>query len=151
MIQKKLILQWVEEFLRETELFPVEILIKPGNKILVFIDGDHGVKIADCIALSKNIESKLDRDAEDFELNVSSSGIDKPFVLLRQYRKNIGREIEVTLISGNIIKGKLLNVSGETIEIEKKLSPKNKKNETEVTQLIRLDEINQTRCVISFN
>ena len=78
MITDKLIREWIEEHLSGTDRFLVDLTIKSGNRILVFIDSDTSVLIEHCISLSKFIESHLDRDIEDFELNVSSSGLDHP-------------------------------------------------------------------------
>jgi ribosome maturation factor RimP len=87
MVEKTNILELVEEHLKGTDKFPVEVQIKGNNIITVIIDGDTGVTIDDCIRLSKHIESKLDRDTEDFELRVSSFGADKPLKMKRQYKK----------------------------------------------------------------
>jgi ribosome maturation factor RimP len=74
----------VNEHFAGSDKFLVEIFIKPINRIFIFIDGDHGVTISDCVALSRFIESKYDRETTDFELNVSSSGADQPIRLPRQ-------------------------------------------------------------------
>ena len=87
------ITRFINEHLAGTDMFLVEVFIKPVNRIYIFIDGDHGVKISDCVALSRHIESKYDRETVDYELNVSSSGADQPIKLPRQYIKNIGRSL----------------------------------------------------------
>lgn len=107
MIENAHILDLANDGLKETDKFPVEVLVKGSNIITVLIDGDTAVTIDDCIKLSKHIESKLDRDAEDFELRVSSFGADKPLKMKRQYKKNVGRELKVTLNDETIITGKL--------------------------------------------
>ena len=84
-----------EEELAEGSLFLVEVNITPGNEIEVVIDSDGSVDIDDCVALSRAIEERLDREEEDFELTVTSAGIGRPLRLLRQYRKLIGRPVEV--------------------------------------------------------
>ena len=107
MITSSEIVNLVQEHLAGTEKFLVDVLIKPANRIYVFIDGDHGVTIADCVGLSRFIESKLDREAEDFELNVSSSGAEHPIRLPRQYLKNVGRSLQVKLSGDRELAGKL--------------------------------------------
>ncbi|NCF75542.1 MAG: hypothetical protein GWO87_03600 [Xanthomonadaceae bacterium] len=94
MIEKKKIKNLVDEKLQNTEKFLVDIKIKSGNKILVFLDSDKSITIKDCADINRYIISKLDKEKEDFELRVSSAGLDKPFKLLRQYKKNIGKEVE---------------------------------------------------------
>ena len=81
----------------------------------VDIDGDNGVNIDDCIELSRAIEGNLNRDEEDFELNVSSAGADQPLKLTRQYRKNVGRDLEVVTLDGEKAEGVLEDASDEGI------------------------------------
>lgn len=92
-----------EEELAEGSLFLVEVNITPGNEIEVVIDSDGSVDIDDCVALSRAIEERLDREEEDFELTVTSAGIGRPLRLLRQYRKLIGHPVEVVLLNGTKI------------------------------------------------
>ena len=89
---KELIDKGLEE---HPDLFLIDYSVGEDNLIKVIIDGDHGVGIDDCVALSRAIEHNLDREEEDFSLEVSSCGIAAPLTLERQYTKNIGREIEV--------------------------------------------------------
>ena len=95
MIKRTYIQSLVLEHLQDTDKFLVQVMVKPANKILVFIDSDTNVTIADCVSLSRFIESKLDRETEDFELSVSSSGLDQPLLILRQYIKNLNKLVEV--------------------------------------------------------
>ena len=99
----------------------------PDNRIFVDIDGDNGVTIDDCIELSRAIEGNLDRDSEDFELNVSSAGADQPLKLTRQYRKNVGRDLEVVTFDGEKVTGTLEDASDDGIVIRtpgtKKVAP----------------------------
>jgi len=140
----------VTNFLHETDKFPVSIKVKPGNKISVFIDGDNGITIDDCKALSRYIESQFDRESEDFELNVSSSGLDTPFQLLRQYRKNIGRQIELLLTDGIKLQGTLQKADENEIEIAQMIHNKAKKDENCKIQRFPLSQIREARCIISF-
>jgi ribosome maturation factor RimP len=107
MISTSAIVSLVNQHLSGTDKFLVELLVNPGNRIYVFIDGDHGVMISDCVELSRFLESQFDRETEDFELNVSSSGADHPITMPRQYLKNIGRSLQVKLSEKNTVSGKL--------------------------------------------
>ena len=107
MIKKETIVELASGFLEGTGRFVVEVNSNAENRILVFIDSDSSVLIEHCIALSKYIESKLDREIEDYELNVSSSGVGQPFTLLRQYQKYVGKAIQIKLNDGTQMKGLL--------------------------------------------
>ena len=85
----------------------VDVAVQPGNIIVVEIDNDESVCIDDCVELSRYLEDHLDRDVEDFELEVGSAGITSPFKVLRQYQKNIGNEVEVLLTAGVKLTGVL--------------------------------------------
>ena len=91
MKDKNFIEEKVKEILGEGDLFLVEVKVSKNNNIQVFIDGDNGVKIQDCIDLSRQLEECLDRESEDFELSVLSFGLEEPLKMQRQYVKNIGR------------------------------------------------------------
>lgn len=121
MIDKVKISEIVEEFLTDGTLFLVDVKVSRDNRIEVFIDGDEGVKIQDCIDLSRNLESRFDREEEDFELSVLSWGLGEPLKLKRQYVKNIGQKVETVCVSGECIEGVLKEVgeSGLSIEVTK--------------------------------
>lgn len=121
MIDKVKISEIVEEFLTDEKLFLVDVKVSRDNRIEVFIDGDEGVKIQDCIDLSRNLESRFDREEEDFELSVLSWGLGEPLKLKRQYVKNIGQKVEAICVSGECIEGVLKEVgeSGLSIEVTK--------------------------------
>ncbi len=138
----------VEEHLAGSDKFLVEVFIKPINRIYVFIDGDHGVTISDCVALSRHIESSLDRETEDFELNVSSSGADYPITLPRQYLKNIGRSLNVTMKDERVITGNLEAVGETGITLVTK-GDKKKKLPPETLSLPFTD-IKDSKVIISF-
>ncbi len=76
-------------------LFLIDLSISEGNKIVVTLDGDNGVNLQDCIDISRAIEQSLDREEDDFSLEVASAGISAPLKLVRQYKKNIGRNLKV--------------------------------------------------------
>ena len=117
MIEKIKILELVNNALAGTDKFLVNLKITPDNRIFIDIDGDNGVNIDDCIAVSRAVEGNLDREEEDFELNVSSAGADQPLKLTRQYVKNVGRELVVDTIDGERAEGTLENASEEGIVI----------------------------------
>jgi ribosome maturation factor RimP len=150
MIKTEDIVNLSEGFLSEADLFLVDVIVKPGNKIFIYIDGDESVTIQDCVNLSRHIESSLDRDKDDFELNVSSAGIDQPLKLPRQYHKNIGRDIKVLLKDGSRKKGRLVKVEEETIEIETAVAGKKKKRSEPELVMINLSDIKETKVSVSF-
>jgi ribosome maturation factor RimP len=139
----------------ETEgLFLVDITISSANHISVFIDGDKGVTIDQCAELSRFIEQSLNRDEEDFELDVSSAGLDLPLKVQKQYIKNIGRLVDIVLIKGNKISGVLKNANntGVDIEVEKSvlIEGKKRKQLVTVTESYSYTDIKSTKIVVSF-
>lgn len=100
------------------ELFLLDIQFLAGNKIIVFIDGDTGVPLKECIRISRAIEHNLDREEQDFSLEVSSPNISDPITVVRQYKKNINRTLQITLHEGGKLEGKLINVFEDEIEIK---------------------------------
>jgi ribosome maturation factor RimP len=95
MLQDKVENLLKEAFQENNSLFLVDLNITKDNKISVVIDGDKGVSVNDCIAVSRKVEHNLDREEEDFSLEVSSAGVSEPLHLERQYRKNLGRKLQV--------------------------------------------------------
>jgi ribosome maturation factor RimP len=118
LITKENIEELAKKHLENTALYLTGIKISPTNAVSVSIDGDDGVKISDCVALSRFIESSLDRDAEDFSLDVSSHGAASPLVLPRQYKKHLGREFEVKTLDGTKADGKLIQFNDAGIVLE---------------------------------
>lgn len=148
MIDKEKVQSVVSQELEGTDLFLVDLKIGKDNKISVFIDGDNGVTIQNCIDLSRKIESNFDREVEDFELSVFSSGVGEPLKLNRQYKKNIGRNIEViTNEEGETIVGELLMVDEEKIVV--RIQPKKKKDPI-VEKEIFIDNIKESKIIILF-
>jgi len=96
MLQDKVENLLKEAFQENNSLFLIDLNITKDNKISVVIDGDNGVSVNDCIAVSRKVEHNLDREEEDFSLEVSSAGVSEPLRLERQYRKNLGRKLQVT-------------------------------------------------------
>jgi ribosome maturation factor RimP len=116
----------------DPDYFLVEIKIKPTNNIKVFIDGDKGITIEKCISLNRALYKTLEEmelyPGGDFSLEVSSPGLDEPLKLFRQYKKNIGRPVEVILKDGVKVEGKMIDVQDEAIVVEETRG-KNKKKE----------------------
>jgi ribosome maturation factor RimP len=149
MIDEKIIRDLVETKLSETSLFVTDLVVKQGNLIQIFIDGDQEVSIDDCVALSRHIESNLNRDEEDFTLQVSSAGVDQPLKSLRQYKKNIGRRLGIDLNDGTKISGKLLDAGVEKIQIETEIK-KGHKILPGNTLEIDYQDITKAFCLVSF-
>lgn len=153
MISESLIRKLAEEKTSGSSVFILDVTIRKGNRILVTIDGDKGVTIDDCVAISRFIENHLDRDQEDFELQVSSGGADQPLRFARQYSQHTGRTLLVRKVDGTEITGILTVVTPENIELNiNPIKGKNKKNSNEeaVTQLIPFAEIKESQIIITF-
>ncbi|GAB1360629.1 ribosome assembly cofactor RimP [Porphyromonadaceae bacterium] len=138
MISKEEIAALVETLLEGSENYLVDIKVNSGNIIIVEIDNDSGVSIDDCAMLSRSMEEKMDREAEDFELEVGSAGLTSPFKVVRQYLKNIGNEVEVVTKEGKKLAGilKSANETDFSITITKKVKPEGVKRKIEVEEEI---------------
>jgi len=147
---KKIVLGKIEG----TDLFLVDIKVSTSNKIDVYIDGINGIQIKQCVAINREIEGVLDREQEDFELQVSSPGIDTPFVVMEQYHKNIGRHLKIQLNDNTELEGKLLSVGEDEIQLEEakkvKIEGKKKKQLIIENKNISLNNIHSAKVVISF-
>ena len=123
MIEKQKIQGLVEEFIKVTGLFLVAVKVSNANRITVLADKNEGITIDECAAIHRHIENGLDRDKEDFELQVSSPGLDMPFAVIEQYFKNEGKKVEVVDNEGSKYAGKLKNITtgGFELEAEKKM------------------------------
>ena len=119
MIAEEYIKQVVLKIINNSGIFLVDIQVKPTNKIFIEIDDDKGININQCAEISREIEKYLNRDYEDFELNVSSPGLDKAFKVKEQYKKNIGKELNIQTIDGKNLTGVLKKISLDNIIIVK--------------------------------
>jgi len=117
MINKEQITVLCEEALAETDRFLVEVKVKPSNVIEVYVDSDTAVNIDQCAELSRFIESKLDRDVEDFELSVLSWGLSGALKMDRQLQKYVGKDVEVKAKELGKLQGKLVRFDAEQVEI----------------------------------
>lgn len=158
MIAEKLVRTLAEERITALNrpLYIVDIVISAGNNILVELESEEGgVSIEDCIAVSRNIEHNLDREEEDFSLEVSSAGATKPFKVFKQYLKNVGKEVKVQLHGhGKSIEGvlKQANDEGFVVEVsEKRRVQGKKKKETVVEEIpLKYEEVKETKLILSF-
>lgn len=142
MIDKQLVYQIVEKKLEGTDCFPVEVTVSPDNRIVVEIDSDTSVDIDICAAITRAIEADIDRDVEDYELEVGSSGLTAPFKIKRQYDKNIGNEVEVLTRDGRKLAGTLTAVNPDgsefTVEVTRKVKEPGEKRPRMVAEPITL-------------
>ncbi|MEM6720252.1 MAG: ribosome assembly cofactor RimP [Bacteroidota bacterium] len=102
----------------ESSLFLISKEIKQGNKIVIVIDGDNGVTLNDCMKVSRHIEHNLDREEEDFSLEVYSAGISEGITHIRQYKKNVGRKLEVIVEDSSKVAGTLVAADDDKIKLQ---------------------------------
>jgi ribosome maturation factor RimP len=115
---KEKVTELLNEGLKEKpSIFLIDLNINDAFKIIVTLDGDNGVTLQDCIDISRAIEHNLDREEQDFSLEVASAGVSSPLKNIRQYRKNIGRTLKVKLATAEIEAG-LTEVNDEFIVLE---------------------------------
>ncbi|MDR3227507.1 MAG: ribosome assembly cofactor RimP [Prevotellaceae bacterium] len=155
MIKVEKIKEIVEQKIIDSDKFIVDINVSDDNKIGVIIDSDScGVNINDCALISRAIEDELNRDDEDFELQVESAGLDRPLKLLRQYQKNINKDIDIVFTNGKKLTAKLTAAATESINIEyqEKVLVENKKRKQIITknETIMLADVKSAKIVVSF-
>lgn len=157
MIDKKVVQELAEERILElnSDLFIVEIKISSSNVISVELDkGNGGVSIEECVSVSRNVEHNLDREEADFELSVSSAGLDKPLRHPRQFQKNIGRAIEVVYLDGKKQEGTLLEATENSIKIQytvlEKPEGSKKKIKIDKEEAVELSTVKEVKVVIQF-
>ena len=154
MIDKKRIEQWVNEKLEGTNMFLVSVTVSTSNMIVVEIDSDEYVDIDACAQISKYIESNLDREEEDFELEVGSAGLTSPLKVRRHYLKYVTQDVEVLAADGKKFSGILTHVGEEDFTIEvssmvRKEGDKRKKLYVEPLTF-KYDEIKYCKYIIHF-
>ncbi len=157
MISKKLVKQLINERIEELDrgLFVVDLKISSDNKIKVELDKYEGyVSVDDCIRVSRNVEHNLDREEDDFELSVSSAGLDKGLRVFAQYKKNIGRDVIVKRKEGKKLEGTMVDATPEQITVQtsskEAVEGKKKKELVVVDHVILMSNILETKIVISF-
>lgn len=154
MIDSKIVKNLVEEWLEGKEYFFVDATVDKENRIVVEIDHKDGVWIEDCCELSRYIESKLDREVEDYELEVGSAGIGQPFKVLQQYINNIGNDVELMPADGKKIEGQLTDANQQTFKVKytekQKLEGKKRPTLVEVEKEFAYGEVKWVKAVIDF-
>ena len=154
MITASTIREIAESHLEGTPGFIVDVHVSEGNHIKVLLDHDVSTSIEDCMALHRHLESSLDRNVEDFSLDVSSPGLDQPLKMQRQYVKNIGRSVQVKPVEGPKVEGELVRVDDEAITLKirekRRIEGRKAKEWVEEEQVWPLNQIASTKVVISF-
>jgi len=148
MIEKQNIQGIVEEFIKGTELFLVAVKVSSSNRIIVLADKKDGITIDECASIHRHIENSLDRDKQDFELQVSSPGIDLPFGVIEQYYKNEGKQVEVIDNEGSKYSGRLKNVTPGGFELESEFKIKGKTKELKDISF-NFDQIKTARVILT--
>jgi len=149
----------VEELLNEAlgqkpELFLIDLTISEANQIRIIIDGDKGVTVQDCIDVSRAIEHNLDREEEDFALEVHSAGVTEPLTMVRQYKKNLGRKLKVRTAE-ETVEGELTLVDDKAVTIQWKAREPKPIGKGKVTvkkeAVIPYNDIVEAKVMITFN
>jgi ribosome maturation factor RimP len=145
--------KFITDFLAQSDdLFLVELKITPGNQITVLLDGDKGITIEKCTTINRALYKYIEQSGlfadGNFSLEVSSPGVGKPLKLFRQYKKNVGRNLEVELADGTKSEGKLTEADEEGITIEEK-EGKGKKMTVKITRIL-FNQIKEATVLITF-
>jgi ribosome maturation factor RimP len=133
-------------------LFIVDIKMHSNGKLVILVDGDNGIGIDDCVAISRHVGFHLEEEnaiETAYNLEVSSPGLDAPLKFLRQYIKNVGRNLAIKMVDGTKREGKLSGLAEDAIIIEEKIKEKGKRAET-VESVIPIEQIAETKVLISF-
>ncbi|MBE0674730.1 MAG: ribosome assembly cofactor RimP [Bacteroidales bacterium] len=150
MIEKSYITEIVREYISGTDLFLVDVRVSSTMRVTVLFDRkEGGLKVEDCVALSRHLEGKLDREKEDFELQVSSPGLEMPFLVPEQYIKNQGRKVDVVTLDGTQHTGVLMNVNQGGFELETEVKQKGRVIEKKELSF-NFDQIKTVKIVIAF-
>lgn len=154
MIDKQKVEAIVEDWLVGKDYFLTDVQVSNDDRIVVEIDHKDGVWIDDCVELSQYIEAHLDREEEDYELEVGSAGIGQPFKVMQQYLNHVGDEIEVLTVAGRKLQGILISADADEIVVNVKTKVKlegcKRPKTIDVANAIPLSEIKEARAVISF-
>jgi ribosome maturation factor RimP len=148
MIEREKIVESVKEFIRGTDLFLVAVKVSASNKITVLADRKGGITIDECALLHRHIEKGLDRDTMDFELQVSSPGLDMPFSVIEQYYKNEGKKVSVIDNEGMKYSGILKNVTKGGFDLETEVKVRGKAKEIKNLPF-NFDQIKTTKIVLT--
>ncbi len=140
---------------KDKSLFLIDFRISSGNQIHIILDGDHGVSVKDCIAVSREIEHNLDREEHEFSLEVASAGVSEPLTKLRQYKKNVGRKLNVRTLNGVDFEGVLETADQDEIKLQWKVREPKSIGKGKVTvkkeAVIDYKDIAEAKVMITFN
>ena len=156
MIDKQLLAETVENALKDTDLFLVDIKVTPTNEITVTVDSKQGVDIEQCLSITRRIEEVFDRDVEDYELEVGSAGLTAPMKVKGQYDKNIGNPVEVLTRDGRKLHGVLTAVADDfsecTVTVQKKVKEEGQKRPVtvDVAEVLPIADIKKISYEIKF-
>ncbi len=154
MITEVAIRKLIAEKIEGTDYYILSLDINAGNNIVVELESSGPVSIVDCVAISRQIEHNLDRESEDFSLQVSSPGLDKPLRDPRQYVKNVGRTLKVRLADGEEVEGELVSANETQFGLQstrkERVEGKKKKITVEELLTLKYTEIKQAKIKIQF-
>ena len=154
MITSEIVKNLVASAISGTAIFIVDVKVDSANRISVEADKPEGISIEECAHISRSVESGLNREIEDFELEVSSPGLTAPFKVIEQYRKNCGRQVDVLKRDGEKINGLLQHTDEEGIvlEVKTKIREAGLKRPKTVMQTVALkfSDIKVTKVTITF-
>lgn len=156
MVNKDKVLELINEKLDESpEFYLVDLKINNANKIYIEIDHKTDpISINDCIGFSRQVEHNLDREEEDFELEVTSPGLSQAFKVHQQYIKNLGKEVKIMLTSSKSVQGILEEVKEDEVmisfETKEKIEGKKKKLKVQHEQTIQFEDIKETKIIVKF-
>jgi ribosome maturation factor RimP len=143
MIAQQQVREVLEEIIRDTDYFLVDIMVSKGNEITVMVDNEKGITIEQCAEINRQVNLMLDRDVEDYSLVVSSPGLDAPLKVVQQYRKNLGRSLDISLRDGSALRGILSSASDTGIGLDTGEKGSQEKK-------IRFDDIVKAKINIDF-
>lgn len=151
---KNKVIRLVNEAIEENDaLFLIDLVFSENNNIKVIVDGDSGVVLSECIRISRHVEHNLDREEEDFSLEVTSPNVTDPIVKRRQYNKNINRILKVKT-EDKKFEGKLIEINENNITLQWKAREPKPIGKGKVTmvkeQIIPFDQIEQAKVKITF-
>jgi len=142
----------IETILKDSGLFLVDVNISKGNRIRILIDKQEGINIEECARVNRLLGSRLNRDIEDFDLEVSSPGVGAPLKVFRQYLKNIGKEVDVIKKDGIKVSGRLIRVddTGLFLKINEEVKKSNRGNKVNNSEYLLFSDIKSTKVKINF-
>jgi ribosome maturation factor RimP len=149
MINKEIIINKINEGFSGRGFFIVDVVVSPGNKIIISIDTEQGIKINECVEITRYLLNNSGSEIEDYEVQVSSPGLDNDFKVIEQYKKNIGKQIEIVKKNGLKVTGTLIGISDEFIDLAESL--KSKRNEEMRVVKVEFSEIKSAKQVIKIN